>query len=196
MRKNPVLSGALAAAAVLLLVTFTLLLVLRRERGQGLVLRHQEHLVAVEIAADRGAPGGPPALLACLTGIEAPLDPPNAEIVQELQRAAADQPDDPQAPQMLTAFVEDPGRGRRPASWPRAEATKRCANSTARSRPPRRRVSRRPRGSNCNSPALPRARRRQPRRRRWASDRPAPTWRWRPCGRGRTSPRPCSTCST
>ncbi|MBL8752833.1 MAG: serine/threonine protein kinase, partial [Planctomycetes bacterium] len=112
MRKNPVLSGALAAAAVLLLVTFTLLLVLRRERGQGLVLRHQEHLVAVakKIAADRGAPSGPPALLACLTGIDAPVEPPNAEIVLELQRAAADQPDDPQAPQMLTAFVEDPAR--------------------------------------------------------------------------------------
>jgi serine/threonine protein kinase/tetratricopeptide (TPR) repeat protein len=112
MRKNPVLSGAIAAAAVLLLVTFTLLLVLRRERGQGSVLRHQEHLVAVakRIAADRGAPGGPTALLACLTGVAAPAQPPNPEIVQELQRAAKDQPDDPQAPQMLAAFVEDPAR--------------------------------------------------------------------------------------
>jgi hypothetical protein len=93
-------------------VTFTLLLVLRRERGQGSVLRHQEHLVAVakRIAADRGAPGGPTALLACLTGVAAPAQPPNPEIVQELQRAAKDQPDDPQAPQMLAAFVEDPAR--------------------------------------------------------------------------------------
>ncbi len=110
MRKNPVLSGAIAAAVVLLLLTMVLLTVLRRERGQGLVFRHQEHLVTIAkaIATERGAPGGPPALLLALTGVEAPPMPANPEIVQELQRAAAEQPDDEMAPKMLQAFVDDP----------------------------------------------------------------------------------------
>jgi serine/threonine protein kinase len=74
MRKNPVLSGAIAAAVVLLLLTVVLLTVWRRERGQSLVLRHQEQLVEIAkgISHERGDAVGPPALLAALTGIDLP----------------------------------------------------------------------------------------------------------------------------
>ncbi len=110
MRKNPVLSGAIAAAVVLLLVTLALLTVLRRETGKSLVTRHQQHLgtIARAIGGEAGPVCGPPPLLRALTGEEAPAVPPSEPILREFDRAAKDLPDDPQVALMRAAYVDDP----------------------------------------------------------------------------------------
>lgn len=110
MRKNPLLSGAIAAALVLLSLTLILLLVWRRERDRATLLRHQESLVAIakDIGRERGSPGGPPGLLSALVGAEVGLAPPSATVVAAFERAAAVAPDDPQVPAMLAAYVDDP----------------------------------------------------------------------------------------
>ncbi|HEX5054225.1 MAG TPA: serine/threonine-protein kinase [Planctomycetota bacterium] len=109
-RKNPVLSGALAAAIVLLLTTLTLLTVWRRERGQSSALRHQDYLVdiAKEIGRELGSPWGPCSLFFTLSGAEMPDVPPSAGVLRELDRAQREFPDDAQTEAMRTAYVEDP----------------------------------------------------------------------------------------
>jgi serine/threonine protein kinase len=109
-RKNPLLASAIAAAAVLLLLTLTLLTVWRRERGDALVLRHQEQLVTIAkgIGGERGDPCGPPALLAALTGVELPAAPPSEAVLRSLARAQRELPNDPQVAAMRAAYVDDP----------------------------------------------------------------------------------------
>jgi serine/threonine protein kinase len=110
MRKNPVLSGAIAAAAVLLLATIVLLSVWRRERGQTLVLRHQEHLVEIAkgIGSERGEPWGPPSLLFALTGFDVPPAPPSEVVLRALQRAERELPGDEQVAALRAAWLDDP----------------------------------------------------------------------------------------
>ena len=107
-RKNPVLAGAIAAALVLLLATLSLLTVLRREKGQSLVSRHQNNLAAIarDIGAELGSPWGPPALLQGLCGIELPPVPPSDGVLAALDRAAAELADE-QVDAMRLAYVED-----------------------------------------------------------------------------------------
>ena len=128
-RKNPVLSGAIAAAVVLLLVSVVLLTVLRREHGRGLVSRHQQHLVAIaqSIGSESGAPWGPEPLLTALTGQEVEAVSPSESILKELDRAERELPDDPQVAAMRSAYVDDPapaasallreGRGHEALRW-------------------------------------------------------------------------------
>ena len=109
-RKNPVLSGAIAAAVVLLLMTMTLLTVWRRERGQSFVLRHQEHLVAVakDIGQERGTAHGPPGMLQALVGREPATPAPNEQVLRAIERAQKELPDDPDVPAMRSAYLDDP----------------------------------------------------------------------------------------
>jgi serine/threonine protein kinase len=109
-RKNPVLSGALAAAAVLLLVTLTLLTVLRREKGSNLESRHQNFLVRIvdAVATSRGDPGGPPPLLACLCGGVDPAPVTEQPVFEQLDQAHAEMPADPQPEAMARALRDDP----------------------------------------------------------------------------------------
>jgi serine/threonine protein kinase len=110
MRKNPVLSGAIAAVGALSLLTLFLLTVWRKEHGQSLILRHQGALVTIakEIGVERGETCGPPALLLSLTGIDSPAEPANDAILRDLARAEKEQPGDEQVPLMLAAYVDDP----------------------------------------------------------------------------------------
>ncbi len=110
MRKNPVLSGAIAAAVVLLLLTLVLLNGWRRERGQSLVLRHQEQLVTIakSISTERGDISGPPALLYALTGVELPSALPSDAVLRDLARAERELPLDEQVDQMRKAWLQDP----------------------------------------------------------------------------------------
>lgn len=109
-RKNPVLSGALAAAVVLLLLTAGLLSVLRREQGQGRLSRHQNNLarIAVDVKNELGPPFGPAPLLQSLCGISVPGGEPSPAILAALQRADAELPGDPQVAAMRSAYSEDP----------------------------------------------------------------------------------------
>ncbi len=109
-RKNPLLSGAIAAVCALLLVTLVLLTVLRREAGRGLVSRHQQHLAAIakSIGSEAGAPWGPVPLLAALTGREVDAVSPTEAILKEFDRAGRDLPDDAQVAAMRSAYTDDP----------------------------------------------------------------------------------------
>ena len=109
-RKNPLLSGAIAAVFVLTLLTLMLLTVWRRERGQTFALRHQDNLVAVgvDIGRERGAPWGPPGGLSALTGHDLGAAPPSESVLRALQRAQVELPDDPLVEAMRVAYVEDP----------------------------------------------------------------------------------------
>lgn len=110
-RKNPVLAGAMLAASVLLLVTSFLLVVLRKERGQSLISRHQNNLVAVtnQVKAELGWPFGPAPLLHCLCGDPEPApEHPSGSILGELQRVDAEVGGDPIVAAMRTAYVDDP----------------------------------------------------------------------------------------
>ncbi|MCK5942549.1 MAG: serine/threonine protein kinase, partial [Planctomycetes bacterium] len=86
-RKNPVLAGALLAVFVFLLVTLGLLGVLSREKGKGLVSRHQNRLVAIarDVGRELGSPWGPRPLFTALTGV--PVD--GAEALRWMHAAAA-----------------------------------------------------------------------------------------------------------
>lgn len=110
MRKNPVLSGAIAAAAILLLLTMFLLKVWRQERGQSRALQHQEHLVDIKrrVGAERGEAGGPPSLLMALAGIDVPSAPPSESVLGAFQQAAKEQPDDERVVAMRAAYLDDP----------------------------------------------------------------------------------------
>jgi serine/threonine protein kinase len=110
MRKNPVLSGAIAASVVLTLLTAVLLGVLRKERVQGLALRHQEELVEIGklVRDERGDVAGPAGLLAALTGIDLPTSPPSPRVLAALDRAAAADPDDELVDAMRVAWRDDP----------------------------------------------------------------------------------------
>ncbi len=110
VRKNPVLSGAIVATAVLLLATLSLLTVLRREKGQSLVSRHQNNLaeIAKDIGNELGAPWGPLPLLESLTGVpQAPVGPSGA-VLRALDGAQAEVADDPAPAAMRAAYAEDP----------------------------------------------------------------------------------------
>ncbi|MBL9077911.1 MAG: serine/threonine protein kinase [Planctomycetes bacterium] len=108
-RKNPVLAGAIAAAAVLLLVTVALLTVLRREKGQSLVSRHQNNLAAIarDVGNESGPPWGPAGLLGALTGVDQPAVPPSAGVLAALARAQSELADE-QVAAMRTAYADDP----------------------------------------------------------------------------------------
>ncbi|MFO1078178.1 MAG: serine/threonine-protein kinase [Planctomycetota bacterium] len=108
-RKNPGLAGAIVAAAVLLLVSIALGSVLRREKGQSLVSRHQNNLVhiATDIRNEFGPATGSPACHAALTGegVEAP--PPNPAVLQAFAIAGKEMPDDPQVAAMRDAYQHE-----------------------------------------------------------------------------------------
>jgi serine/threonine protein kinase len=108
-RKNPVLAGAIAAAAVLLLVTLTLLTVLRREKGQSLVSRHQNNLAAIakDIGNEAGPAAGPAPLLFALCGVDQPAAPPSPGVLAALDRAGAELADQ-QVEAMRRAYVAAP----------------------------------------------------------------------------------------
>jgi serine/threonine protein kinase len=108
-RKNPVLSGAIAAAIVLLLATLSLLTVLRREKGQSLVSRHQNNLVAIakDVGSEHGSPWGPEPLLYALCGVEMPVVPPSNSVLGALDRAWRELADT-QVETMRAAYVTDP----------------------------------------------------------------------------------------
>ncbi|MGE3174992.1 MAG: serine/threonine-protein kinase [Planctomycetota bacterium] len=111
MRKNPVLSGAIVAAAVLLFVTFFLIGVLRQEKGVSLISRHQNNLVAVanSVRAEMGSPWGPPQLLRCLVGgAPVPEEPASASMLQALDALHDEMPDDPMVDKMRQGYLEDP----------------------------------------------------------------------------------------
>ena len=110
MRKNPVLAGAMSAAVILLLVTVTLLGVLRRETGRSLASRHQGSLraIVVDVGNEAGPAWGPPALLLALTAAEPEAVPPSAKVLLALDRAAKEVPDDEQVPAMRAAYEDDP----------------------------------------------------------------------------------------
>ncbi|HEB54659.1 MAG TPA: serine/threonine protein kinase [bacterium] len=109
-RKNPVLTGALVAVAMLVLATATLVGVLTREKGRGLLSRHQNRLVAIaqDVGRERGSPWGPPPLLQALTGVEVPELPVGDEILRAFDEAHAEMPDDPAVQAMRRAYEEDP----------------------------------------------------------------------------------------
>jgi len=108
-RKNPVLSGAIAAAIVLLLVTVVLLTVLRREKGQSLVSRHQNNLVEIakDVGSELGSPWGPAPLLYALCGVDLPAVPPSKSVLAALDRSAKEL-QDAQVAAMRAAYVADP----------------------------------------------------------------------------------------
>jgi serine/threonine protein kinase len=110
-RKNPVLSGAIVAAAVLLFVTFFLLGVLRQEKDQGLVSRHQNNLVNIanNVRSESGSAFGPAPLLHCLVGGPAvPVPSPSPAILAALERVRVEMPDDPMVARMRDGYVADP----------------------------------------------------------------------------------------
>jgi serine/threonine protein kinase len=109
-RKNPVLTSAVMAIGVLLLATFVLLTVLRREKGQSLVSRHQNNLVAIarDIGRELGSPWGPPPLLQCLTGVEVPAASPSEVILAAFRRAEQEMPGDRTVGSMRLAYERDP----------------------------------------------------------------------------------------
>jgi hypothetical protein len=109
-RKNPVLSGAIAAAAVLLLLSLLLLNVWRRERGTTFVLRHQGSLVQIveDVGRELGPVWGPPGMLTALVGSEPPAVLPSPGVLQALERARLELPDDPVVPALQSAYVDDP----------------------------------------------------------------------------------------
>lgn len=111
VRKNPVLSGAILAAALLLVATFTLLSVLRKEKGQSKVSRHQNELVAAAnaVRAEMGSPWGPSPILQCLVGGSAPpIAAPSPTTTATLRRLVAEAPDDEIAQRMLSGYESDP----------------------------------------------------------------------------------------
>lgn len=111
VRKNPVLAGAIIAASILLFVTVLLVRVLREEKGQGLLSRHQVNLVNVanQVRAEMGSPWGPAPMLQSLIGGEpvtvvAAID----GMVAMLARLAAEVPDDIIPQRMLAGYQSDP----------------------------------------------------------------------------------------
>ncbi len=109
-RKNPLLAGAMVTAAVLLLATLGLWSGLRREKGQGLVSRHQNHLVQIanDVKREAGDPAGPAGLLACLTGTSLPQATENTTLLAAIAAAQAEVPDDPVPAALRAAWREDP----------------------------------------------------------------------------------------
>ncbi|MCB9879961.1 MAG: serine/threonine protein kinase [Planctomycetes bacterium] len=109
-RKNPVLTGALLAVVVLVLSTVVLLSVLRREKGQGLISRHQNSLVEIrrDVGSERGAVAGPAPLLQALTGLALGDAAPSPAVLEALRQAELRMPDDPQAAAMRSAYADDP----------------------------------------------------------------------------------------
>ena len=109
-RKNPGLSSAIAAAAVLLLVTVFLLTVWRREKGQSLASRHQNHLVqiATDVGNELGPQSGPIPLLQSLTGVAYPSSEPSRAVLRALELAHNELPDDPIVLDMQRSYTEDP----------------------------------------------------------------------------------------
>lgn len=111
IRKNPVLSGAIFAAALLLFATFALLSVLNKEKGQGKVSRHQNDLVAAAnaVRAEMGSPWGPSPLLLCLVGGSAPpIAAPSPTTTATLRRLVSEAPDDEVAKRMLDGYENEP----------------------------------------------------------------------------------------
>jgi serine/threonine protein kinase len=111
VRKNPVLAGAIIAASVLLLVTVLLVRVLREEKGQSLLSRHQVNLVNVanQVRAEMGSPWGPAPMLQCLIGGEpVPVVAASEGMVAMLARLAAEVPDDIIPQRMLAGYQSDP----------------------------------------------------------------------------------------
>ncbi|MEZ6037114.1 MAG: serine/threonine-protein kinase [Planctomycetota bacterium] len=110
VRKNPVLTGALAAVFVLVMSTVVLLSVLRREKGQSLISRHQNNLVAIarDVGSERGAVDGPVPLLQALVGVEVGAAAPNATVLDALRQAEQRMPDDAQVAAMRAAYRDDP----------------------------------------------------------------------------------------
>ena len=110
MRKNPVLSGAIAATVVLTMLTVVLLGVLRNERSRGFALRHQEELVEIGklVRGERGDVAGPAGLLAALSGIDLPASPPSQRVLTAFDRAAAADPDDELVDAMRSAWRDEP----------------------------------------------------------------------------------------
>ncbi len=109
-RKNPVLAGAMLATAVLLLLTLTLATVLRREKGQSLVSRHQNNLVAIakEIGNEVGPAWGGGAFLEALVGAPQPAAGPNPAILRSLDTAGKEVGGDPVVVAMREAYATDP----------------------------------------------------------------------------------------
>ncbi|MCA8977873.1 MAG: serine/threonine protein kinase [Planctomycetes bacterium] len=109
-RKNPGLASAIAAAGILLLLTVFLLTVWRREKGQGLLSKHQNHLVQIrtDVGNELGAQPGPVPLLQALTGIEYEPRSPSQTVLKSLEAAHKEIPDDAQVMAMQAAYVEDP----------------------------------------------------------------------------------------
>ncbi len=111
IRKNPVLSGAIFAAALLFVVTFTLLSVLRQEKGQSRISRHQNNLVAAAnvVRAEMGRPWGPSPILECLAGGGSPPEAAaNGAALDAIARTVQEAPDDKMAPKMLASYRDDP----------------------------------------------------------------------------------------
>ncbi|MEQ1631792.1 MAG: serine/threonine-protein kinase [Planctomycetota bacterium] len=111
VRKNPVLSGAIIAASVLLFVTLLLVRVLREEKGQSLLSRHQVNLVNVanQVRSEMGSPWGPPPMLQSLIGgPPVPIASPSEVMVGMLDRVVQEVPDDTIAERMLAGYVKDP----------------------------------------------------------------------------------------
>ena len=109
-RKNPVLTGALAAVLIFAFVTIFLLGLWSREQGRGRESRHENQLVAIErsISGERGSAWGPKPMFAALTGVKVPSFEPNPSILEVLEVTRAAMPDDPRVPAMYRAYVEDP----------------------------------------------------------------------------------------
>ncbi|MBM4060085.1 MAG: serine/threonine protein kinase, partial [Planctomycetes bacterium] len=109
-RKNPVLAGAMTAAAVLLLLTFVLFAVLRREAGRSSMLRHEKNLLAIaaDVEQEIGPPWGPGPLLQALTGVGLPAVPPSARVLGAFERAHQESPGDELVGAMRAAYVDDP----------------------------------------------------------------------------------------
>ncbi len=109
-RKNPVLSGAIVATAVLTLATVSLASVLKREKGANLVSRHQINLngIAQDIGNELGAPWGPTPLLEALTGVAMVAVPPSDRVLRAIDAAAREVTDDAAVPAMRQAYVDDP----------------------------------------------------------------------------------------
>lgn len=109
-RKNPGLASAIAAAAILLLVTLVLLGFWRTEKGHHLVSRHQVLLqeIANGIGSQLGGQAGPAPLLEALTGIPCEVAPADGEVLKQLATAHAELPDDPMVRSMERAYVDDP----------------------------------------------------------------------------------------
>ena len=109
-RRNPVLASAIVAAAVLLLVVVSLFTVLRREKGQSLQYGHQINLfdIANDVKMETTPLAGVADLVWCLCGVEVADSPPGPRILDELDKAAAELPDDGQVEAMRQAYTSDP----------------------------------------------------------------------------------------